>query len=276
MTTLKVTLLPKKILRISGPDKLDFLQGLMTNDLMKLTPTHPLYGALLSAQGKYLFDFIFYYVGDDYLLEADTERIDELRKKINLYKLRADVTLTIDEHYKVYAIFGAGKPPELSPLYGDPRLSELGWRYLTQENLSPDILVPYTTYDEHRLSLGIPDGARDMPIDRAIPLECGLDELHALSWTKGCYLGQELTSRTKYTGIVRKRLMNVTLLKGEFPDPETDLIWEGQKIGVMRSHCQTHGLALVRLEFLETYPDGLLVIHPDYTLKITRPFWAKW
>lgn len=277
MGTLKITLLPKKILRISGPDKLDFLQGLITADLTKLTPTLPLYGALLSAQGRYLFDFIIYMMKDDYLLEVDNDRLDALQKKLSLYKLRAQVTLSPDETLGVYALFDGLKHPPLPHLYPDPRLPELGWRLIGPKGITLPETTPvsHEVYDLYRLKLGIPDGERDMPLDKAIPLECGLDELHAISWTKGCYLGQELTSRTKYTGIVRKRLMLVTCLKGMLPEPDTELMWQGQKIGVMRSHTQNHGLALIRLEFLTEHPDGILVTHPDYTLKITRPFWSK-
>jgi folate-binding protein YgfZ len=124
-------------------------------------------------------------------------------------------------------------------------------------------------YDRLRLSLGVPDGSRDLPVEKAILLENGFDELHGIDWQKGCYMGQELTARTKYRGLVRKRLLPVEI-EGPLPAPGTPVMAGDKEAGEMRSGADGLGLALLRLEHLE---DGLRC--GESRLKPHRPAWAN-
>lgn len=260
------------ILCITGPDRCSFLQGLVTQDVQKATSDTTIYSALLTPQGKFLFDFFLLYTKDALYLECEQDRLEDLQSHLTKFKLRADVTLTnITEQWQVVSVFGtkahehfnleaqAGRtaPFEEGFAFADPRLVDLGVRLILPltatlpkpltENANE---VTFDAYDQHRLSLGIPDGSRDMIPEKAIPLECNLDALNAIDWDKGCYMGQELTSRTKHRGLVRKRLLPVTLSENTLPFL-TPLLLDDKKVGSMRTSAAGVGLALVRLEVME-------------------------
>ena len=129
-----------------------------------------------------------------------------------------------------------------------------------------------SAYDAHRLSLGVPDGSRDIPIDKGIILECGFDELHAIDWNKGCYMGQELTARTRYRGLVRKRLLPV-LIEGNAPEPYTPVFLNEAEVGEIRTSADGYGLALLRLENIRDTLPALKC--GDAILKPYVPNWMQ-
>ncbi|MBL8677325.1 MAG: folate-binding protein YgfZ, partial [Alphaproteobacteria bacterium] len=193
------------VIEIEGEDKATFLQGLISNDINLVTPTQAIYATLLTPQGRFLFDFFITEKDGTFLLDVKAARLETLLKKLSLFKLRSKITLKGRPDLKIYAYWGEG---DLTlEAYPDPRLKTLGARLIGQAK--PNISAE--EYDLHRLKLGVPEGGIDMLSEKAILLESGLDELNAISWTKGCYMGQELTARTKYRGLVRKRLFPVKI-----------------------------------------------------------------
>ena len=260
--------LDRGVLKLSGSDRVTFLQGLVTNDVNLATTHHAIYSALLTPQGKFLQDFFLFEQDNEYIIECEKGGVAELKKILTRYKLRADVKIedATDAH-QTYAIFGpdahktmnhdpklgAIKPNQNGVAFTDPRKADLGIRLIVPTGTQLPDGIPtadFDTWDTHRLSLGIPDGTRDMIPDKAIPLESSLDDLHAIAWEKGCYLGQELTARTKYRGEVRKALMKVTCKDG-LPEFDAELLKGEKVVGRMRTSCGTLGLALVRLEALD-------------------------
>jgi tRNA-modifying protein YgfZ len=133
----------------------------------------------------------------------------------------------------------------------DPRLPEAGWRVLAPAPLPANATV--ADWDRHRLSLGLPDGSRDLETEKSVLMEAGFDELNGVSWTKGCYMGQELTARTKYRGLLKRRLVPV-LVDGPMPEPGAPVTKGAAEVGTMRSGRDGQGLALLRLDAL----DGVL------------------
>ena len=230
------------LIHIEGADRHDFLQGLISNDTKKLTGGTALYTCLFTPQGKYLHDF-FIYDGDGFLL-LDCEggaRAQDLYKRLNMYRLRSDVRLSLEEQNDVYAVFG---DPSGIP---DPRHTDMGNRTFEKPQIEEK---DFALWDTRRISLAIPDGSRDMVVERSIALECNLDKLNALDWDKGCYMGQELTARTHYRGLVKKHLYTV---RGDtLPAPLTAL----DNGGEMRSSCGNIGLALLKDETAETLKDS--------------------
>lgn len=256
------------VLAVAGEDRHGFLQGLVSNDLTKATADSALYAALLTAQGKYLHDFFIVTLGDTLYLDAEAARLEDLRRRLMLYKLRSKVTLTIvSDRWRVAAGFGPGIAAALglpeTPgaardfaggiAYVDPRLMGLGLRFLVPRDgaaaLDAAGLKPTetTAYDRLRLALGVPDGSRDLEIEKAILLEAGFDELNGIDWKKGCYMGQELTARTKYRALIKKRLMPVTV-EGPLPAPGTPIRLGDAEVGEMRSGCEQAALALLKLD----------------------------
>ena len=281
------------VLEIAGEDRTAFLQGLVSNDVAKVAPGRAVYAALLTAQGKYLHDFFIVEIGDAFYLDAEAARLADLKRRLGLYKLRSKVSLAeASDRYAVAAAFGengvaplglAGERGAAAPFAGgiayvDPRLVDLGARLLLPRVAGSEPLASKGfavadsgTYDRMRLSLGVPDGSRDLPIEKAILLESGFDELNGVDWQKGCYIGQELTARTKYRALIKKRLMPVAV-EGPMPAPGTPVMLGDQEAGEMRSGRDGVGLALLRLEALG--PDKPLTAGAA-RLTPRKPGWAN-
>ncbi|HEX8579750.1 MAG TPA: folate-binding protein [Allosphingosinicella sp.] len=191
------TLIDRTVLRLSGEDVRGFLQGLVTNDTLAVTAEQPLWAGLLSPQGKALFDFILWGEGDDLLIDCEAEVADELARRLTMYRLRRKIVIAREEGLAVHWSIGgtAGVP--------DPRLPELGRRWLAAPG------EPATGWLEHRLRLGVTEGRAELGSDKTLWLECNAAELNGVSFTKGCYVGQENTARMNYRSKVNRRLMVV-------------------------------------------------------------------
>lgn len=236
------------VLEVSGPDRADFLQGLISNDVTQARPDAAVWAALLTPQGKWLADFFVIPATDPpdvLLLDAERAQVPELMQRLTRFRLRAKVTLRdASAEWHVHAAWGDAPP---HPAARDPRHPAAGWRVLARQVLATD--ATEADHDLHRLILGLPDGSRDMEAEKSVLLEAGFDELHGVSWTKGCYMGQELTARTKYRGLVKRRLVPVVVL-GDTPPRGTPVTLDGREVGEMRSAQGARGLAMLRLEAL--------------------------
>jgi len=282
------------LLMVGGADAREFLQGLISNDINKVTDTQSIYAALLTPQGKFLFDFFVFETAGGLILETEGGRLPELVKKLTMYKLRAAVELAdVTEDWAVAVLWGDGLAQGLglSPEAGaatawkdgqvcvDPRLADAGLRALLPAGSAEAVLsesgaeaATPADYDRYRLGLGLPDGSRDLILEKSTLLESGFDELHGVDWNKGCYMGQELTARTKYRGLVKKRLVPVTL-EGAMPEPGTPIVAGGKEVGELRSGRDGQGLALMRLEFLESGDAACTAGEASVTPK--KPAWAE-
>jgi folate-binding protein YgfZ len=286
-------LLPGRgVLRLSGADVRTFLQALVTRDLDHLSPGQAVYGALLTPQGKYLFDFFLAQQGDDILLDGEAARLEALAKRLSMYRLRADITITALPDWEVGVVFagdmGLGGEPGAAKAFGegivylDPRLRAAGARVMAPAGQANEILTDLgfsagetSDYDYVRLGLALPDSGRDLVVDKSLMLESNLDALHGVDFDKGCFVGQELTARTKYRGLVRKRLLPVTI-KGPLPAPGAPLMAGEREVASMRSGQGDRGLALVRLDRLaEAGGLGLSLAADGATVTPAMPDWAE-
>jgi tRNA-modifying protein YgfZ len=236
------------VISVAGADRVAFLNGLVSNDVGRAAPGHAVWAALLTAQGKYVSDFFILTEDDRLLLDAPREAVPDLLARLRRFRLRSAVELAdVSEQFQVYAAWG-GMPPPGPVTAPDPRLPEAGFRCLSQQvletNASPE------NYAAHRLGLGLPDGPPDMEPDRTLLLEAGFDELGGIDWDKGCYMGQELTARTKYRGLVKRRLIPVVLSEAA-PPPGTPVLAEGAEVGTLRSSAGLLALASLRLDVLQ-------------------------
>jgi folate-binding protein YgfZ len=190
------TLLDRALLRLSGDNVPGFLQGLVTNDLAALAAGRPLWAALLSPQGKALFDFILWTDGEDVLIDCESEAAGDLAKRLTLYRLRRPIRIEVEDGLAVHWS-PQGEAPH------DPRLPALGRRWLGPADAAA------TGWLEHRLRLGIVEGRAEIGSDKTLWLECNAIELNGVSFTKGCYVGQENTARMNYRNKVNRRLVVV-------------------------------------------------------------------
>jgi hypothetical protein len=280
------------ILAVSGPDRRPFLQGLVSNDIDKVSPTAARYAAFLTAQGKYLHDFMMVEAGESIWLDAEAARLGDLKRRLSMYRLRAKVSLDERPDLAATAVFGAdatavlGLPSEPGAarpfgsgvVFVDPRLAAVGARAILPRERARAVLADtgitktgFDSYDRLRLSLGIPDGSRDLVLEKSILLESGFDELNGVDWEKGCYIGQELTARTKYRGLVKKRLTPVRI-QGPTPPPGTIVTLDGREVGEMRSSLDGLGLALLRIERVH---EGKRLAAGEASLVPVRPAWMR-
>jgi folate-binding protein YgfZ len=200
------TLTDRALIRLSGEDVRGFLQGLVTNDVTGLAPETPIWAALLSAQGKALFDFILWADGDDVLVDCEAEQAEALAKRLKLYRLRRPIAIEPDP---ALAVHWASEGTEGTP---DPRLASLGRRWLAPPTDAA------TGWLEHRLRLGVTEGAAELGQDKILWLECNAAELNGVAFDKGCYVGQENTARMNWRQKVNRRLVVVPAAE---PGPRT-------------------------------------------------------
>ncbi|MDZ3838757.1 MAG: folate-binding protein [Rhodospirillales bacterium] len=285
------------IVTIGGEDRRTFLQGLISNDVSHVDGARSVYAAFLTAQGKYLHDFFVAEIGDVLALDCERQRSADLARRLRIYRLRAKVSVEDrSADWAVVALIGeevanavglTAEPGATAPFLGgvafvDPRLAEAGVRAIlpaadAARRLGEAGFVAESpeAYDRHRLALGLADGSRDMELERTILLECGFDELHGVDWEKGCFLGQELTARTKYRGLIRKRLIPV-LVEGPLPAPGTPIHHDDREVGEMRSGLGDLGLAMLRLEALEDGASGgASFTAGEARLSARLPAWLK-
>jgi tRNA-modifying protein YgfZ len=189
------TLIDRAVIRVSGEDVRGFLNGLVTNDVLG---DLPVWAGLLTPQGKVLFDFIIWADGPDLLLDVEAAQAANLIKRLTLYRLRRAITLAVDEGLAVHwSMHGEDGTPDSRP---DTRLPALGQRWIAPAT------APATGYHEHRLSHGVTEGVAELGSDKTLWLEANAIELNGVSFTKGCYVGQENTARMNWRAKINRRL----------------------------------------------------------------------
>jgi folate-binding protein YgfZ len=285
MTARQFSLSPhRSVIAVGGPDRVAFLQGLISNDTTKVASGQAIWAALLTPQGRFLNEMFVADGGDGtLLLETERERAAALARKLSVYKLRSKVTVEDrGETLEVAVAYGA-EAASAVPLAGavafvDPRLPELGIRVIAPRGTAADLLeakgfspAPLQSYDELRVKLGVPDGSRDLVVEKALLLENGFDELNGVDWQKGCFMGQELTARTKYRALIRKRLFPVRV-EGSLPQPGAPVRLGDQEVGELRSGVGGHALAMLRVDVARS---GQALSAGETRLVAEIPHWMK-
>ncbi len=271
----------RAVLSVSGEDARPFLQGLISNDIDKVTGTEAIHAALLTPQGKYLFDFFVIASGDALWLDCEAAGQQALRRRLLMYRLRAKVAIEDGFDLEVHAVIGDGAAAAAARLgrglsFPDPRIEGLGARViiapadrgaLAAAGLRP---AARADYDGLRIRLGVPDGSRDLVSEKSFLLENGFEALNGVDFEKGCYVGQEVTARMKHRALVRKRLVPVRI-DGPAPPPGTAVHRGAAQVGEMRGSTGELGLAMLRLEAIEA-AEKLQAGAADITVQ--RPDWA--
>ena len=284
-------------LMLGGEDAASFLQGMLSNDITKVSRARAIYAGFLTAQGRFLHDLFVASVpeGSSLLLDGEAARLDDLKRRLTMYKLRAKVTIAdARDQFVVVLLWGASafasldlpsEPGRARPwrhgvVFVDPRLPALGARAILPRGDSEAALAaagfaaaPLCDHQRLRLSLGVPEGSRDMPAEKALLLESGFEELNGVDFEKGCYVGQELTARMKHRGLVKKRLLPVAI-EGPMPPTGTPVKLGEEEVGEMRASLDGIGLALLKLEAVETAAaTGKRLVAGGALLSPTRPEW---
>jgi len=260
---MKAAFLPDRgVVKVSGSDARNFLNGLVTTDVTLLRPGLGRFGALLTPQGKITVDFLITEApsghGGGFLIDCPKALAQALADKLGFYRLRAKVAIeNLSDSLGVLAAWG-GEPalrPDLA--FADPRNTDLGFRILIPRELAPKAadligaeMVDSEAYEAHRVASGVPRGGMDFIYDDAFPHETNMDRLHGVDFEKGCYVGQEVVSRMQHRGTARTRTVRI-LLDGPSPETGAAILAGDKTVGTMGSTAGQHGLALIRIDRVE-------------------------
>lgn len=281
---MKAAFLPDRgVVKVSGEDARNFLNGLVTSDITEVQPGLGQFGALLTPQGKITTDFLITEAppghGGGFLLDAPRALAKGLADKLGFYKLRAKVVIEdLSDGLGVLAAWD-GEPimkPEL--MFADPREEALGWRILVPKELQQKAaaligaeVVDSSAYDAHRIALGIPRGGLDFIYGDAFPHETNMDRLHGVDFDKGCYVGQEVVSRMQHRGTARTRTVRV-MLDGPAPESGAVISANDKPVGTMGSSAAGNGLALIRTDRAADALDaGIQLTASGLALRIADP-----
>jgi hypothetical protein len=241
------------IVRVGGPEARAFLQGLVTGNVVTLGADEARWAALLSPQGKILFDFLMTATPDAILLDVKHEKIPELVKRLSMYKLRAKVEIAdLSETLGVIALYG-GVVAEGAK---DSRHPDMGARLVAPAATIAALMLTFggdagiAAYDAHRIALGVPEGGVDFVYGDAFPHEADMDQLNGVDFKKGCFVGQEVVARMQYRGLTRNRVTKV-FIEGAAPTPGAAVMAGDIRVGVMGSSAGARGLALLRIDRAE-------------------------
>jgi folate-binding protein YgfZ len=277
------TLPHRFVLRLHGEDTLAFLQGLVTNNVLLLEQKPALYTAMLTPQGKFLHDFFLIAHAGDVWLECDRARAAELQQRLVRYRLRSRVAIEPLESCAVAVLWDMAVAAPLAGMacFADPRLAALGHRAVGEARQLQAWLAGLPQagaddYDAHRIRLGIPEGGADMLPEQSFPLGFGLEALHGVDFTKGCYVGQEVTARSKHLARQKKRLYLVQSKEGALPPSGTALTQGGLAVGELGSVRERLGLALLSMEAVDkAQQDGAQLECGGMPVSVQVPGWIK-
>lgn len=263
----------RAVLSVAGPEARAFLQGLVTADMTQVRAAEAGYAALLTPQGKILFEFLIAEAEPDrFLIDAAAARSADLIKRLMIYRLRTKVEIAREDRLVVAAFWNGNgiETPEGGIAFADPRLAALGRRVIATRAALAGLPDSPARYHAHRIALGVPDSA-DLPPDQIFALDAGLEQLNGVSFRKGCYVGQEVTARMKHRATARRRFLIATM-DAPLPPPGTAIAAGGRDIGVLATGEGDTALALVRLDRL-AHANGADTVCAGHTVTLRKPDW---
>ena len=281
---MRAALLPdQSILRVSGEDARHFLQNLVTNDVESLKPGEARFAALLTPQGKILFDFFVIAERDGgFLLDVSAKLAADLIKRLGFYKLRARVEIEPRPDLAVAVALDESLAKPAGSAYPDPRHPKLGTRMILPANGAEVALreagfslADAGAWQAHRIALGIPEGGKDFPYGDTFPHEADMDQIHGVDFSKGCFIGQEVVSRMQHKSVTRTRVVPVSY-DGAAPLQGADVKIGEKAAGVFGSSADGRGLAKLRLDRVEEGMKANETLSAgNIPLRLVKPDWAK-
>ena len=271
------------VVKVSGEDARNFLNGLVTTDVSELKPGQAKFGALLTPQGKIIADFLITEApaghGGGFLFDCPRALAQALTDKLRFYKLRAKLTVeNLSDSLGVIAAWGGDLAMQPDLTFTDPRAPTLGTRILAPQDLAEKVavligadLVGPEAYEAHRIACGAPRGGLDFIYGDAFPHETNMDRLHGVDFDKGCYVGQEVVSRMQHRGTARTRTVKI-ILDGPSPETGSPILAGDKQVGTVGSTADNKGLALVRTDRVaEALAAGLALTAGGLPLRLAEP-----
>ena len=240
-----------RFFKISGEDSKTFIQNLITNDITKCKNNEFIYSCLLSPQGKFLADFFIFNLEADYFFETDKKFYKNLLTRLKIYKLRSDIQIDEINDLFSYSIFNADYSTDNFFNLNDPRNINLGKKLMLKNKISINNLreMSETEYHEILIANNVPYSRYDILENKSLLLENNFDKLNAIDWDKGCYVGQEITARMKYRGLLKKKLYSLKIKNGSVLVGD-ELIVDNKKIGTVVSRANSHIFATLNINYV--------------------------
>ncbi len=265
----------RAVLRVSGADRIEFLQGIVSNDVAKADRDCGVWAAFLTPQGKYLHDFFLAADGESILLDCERARADDLRKRLRRYTLRSDAR--VEEADNLVVTLTAAEPapaPSAAACFPDPRHRDAGYRMIGRRGAVERAMAAADPleWDRRRLALGLPDGSRDLEVERSTLAEANADLLGGIDWEKGCWMGQEVTARMHYRGLAKRRLTPMRV-DGPAPARGATVERDGKPVGDCRSSAGDLVMVLARTDAIDEAEPGLR--SGETRLHPAPPEWLK-
>jgi hypothetical protein len=256
----------RALVRVEGAEAETFLHNVLTADLQGLAPGVARYAALLTPQGKILFDMFVVKTDEGFLIDCSAAQRADLMKRLGFYRLRAQVTIAAADEFEVGV---ASERPQAERAYADSRLAGIGYRVIAPAGRLPE----GAGYDTARIRLGLADSDADLGSGEFFPHEANLDQLNGVSFTKGCFVGQEVVSRMEHRGSARSRVLPVKL-DGPAPAKGTAILSGDKTVGSLLSSSGKDALALLRLDRLAEAVAPLLT--DSVKVKVQKPSWVRY
>ena len=266
----------RAVVRVSGADAAALLQNVVTLDMTAVDSAGLGYGALLTPQGKILWDFMLHRLADGYAADIRADQAEAFAKRLRLYKLRAEVEIAAAPDLSVYAAWGEDGGGDVAGAAApDPRLAALGRRWVAPAGSIPAD-ARRDDWHRHRIALAVPEGGIDVVFGDAFPFDAAMDSLNGVAFEKGCYVGQEVVSRMRHRGTARRRIVKLRA-EAALPEPGADVVAGEQPLGRLGSSADGHGIALVRLDRLSAALNkGLPVRVGTVEVAVALPDWATY
>lgn len=239
------------VIEVGGPEAVQFLHGLVTATVKSLAPGEVSFGALLTPQGKILFDFFLLRTETGFLIEVARAQVADLVRRLTFYRLRAQVTLADrSADFVVAYAFGEAPAPAGVISFADPRLPDLATHLLLPAPAAPAATASLDDWHAHRIARGVPESGLDFPLGDTFPHDADMDDLAGVDFKKGCFIGQEVVSRMKHRGTARKRIVLARALEARpaWPDAGAEIRSGDKPIGTLGSAAGGLALALVRTD----------------------------
>ena len=242
-----------RFFKVSGEDSITFIQNLITNDINKCKNNDIVYSCLLTPQGKFLADFFIFKNDDSFYFETDKKYYKNLINKLNIYKLRSNIDIKEVENIFSYSIFNFSYNFDSLVQNNDPRNLSLGKKVILSNKilLNDNNLKQINENEYHEILIknSTPYSHLDMVENKSLLLENNFDNINAIDWDKGCYVGQEITARMKYRSLLKKKIYPMKIIKGDV-SIGNELIIDGKKIGYIISKANSYIFALLNIEFV--------------------------
>lgn len=269
----------RAVVRIAGPDAATLLQNVVTLEMDGVESRGSGYGALLTPQGKILWDFVLHKHGNGYAADVRAGEAEAFAKRLSLYRLRAKVEIAPAPELAVFAqwqeVGGDPVPQAGGEATSDPRLATLGTRWVAPQG-SVAAAASASDWHRYRIALAIPEGGVDFVFGDAFPFDAGMDSLNGVAFDKGCYIGQEVVSRMRHRGTARRRIVALHA-KGPLPEPGAEIVAGERPLGRLGSSSDGKGIGLVRLDRLRAALDEHLPVRAGAEeLAVALPIWATY